>query len=175
MAEHMRVPAGARKHAGTHLRTCVACRRQGAREELLRFVADGRGHLQLDVLRRAATRGAYVCATRRCLGEACRRAAFARALRHGVAAVDPAALVERTLSVLVDEARSMALRALQDGRARNGATGVGEAIVVVATEERLERALARLVAQVRGLEGVSPVALGEPRGRDERAPCAAPR
>jgi predicted RNA-binding protein YlxR (DUF448 family) len=130
-------------------------------------VADGRGHLQLDVRQRAAARGAYVCATRRCLGEASGRRAFARALRRGVAAVEPAALVERTLAVLVDEARSLALRALADGRARRGAMGEGDAIAVVATEERLERALAGLLAQVRGLEGASPVALG----REVAAKC----
>lgn len=167
-AEHIHVRSRAPTHAATHVRTCVACRRQGARGELLRFVADGRGHLQLDVRQRAAARGAYVCATRRCLGEASCRRAFARALRRGVAAVEPAALVERTLAVLVDEARSLALRALADGRARRGAAmGEGGALAVVATEERLERALAGLLAQVRGLEGASPVALG----REVAAEC----
>jgi predicted RNA-binding protein YlxR (DUF448 family) len=140
------------------VRTCVACRRRGARQELLRFVADGRGHLQLDARQRAAGRAAYVCATRRCLEEACRRAAFARGLRRGVAVVEPRAFVEGTLATLVEETRGLALRAVADGRARRTVRPEVEGLMVEPIERRLEHALAGLLAQVRGLGCEAPTA-----------------
>ena len=66
------------------VRTCVGCRRQAARHELLRVVAtdDGTGPVLVpDPERRLPGRGANLHPTPDCLALALRRRAFARALR----------------------------------------------------------------------------------------------
>ncbi len=68
----------------TMVRTCVGCRRQAARHELLRVVAadDGTGPVLVpDPERRLPGRGANLHPTPDCLALALRRRAFARALR----------------------------------------------------------------------------------------------
>ncbi|MBO1902293.1 YlxR family protein [Leucobacter weissii] len=62
------------------LRTCVACRRRAARDELLRVVLSGHRLIPDD---RAALpgRGAWVHPTPKCLKQAVSRGVFARALR----------------------------------------------------------------------------------------------
>lgn len=68
------------------VRTCVGCRRQAARHELLRVVAvdEGTGpELVPDPQRRLPGRGANLHPTPDCLALALRRRAFARALRVG--------------------------------------------------------------------------------------------
>jgi predicted RNA-binding protein YlxR (DUF448 family) len=68
----------------TMVRTCVGCRRQAARHELLRVVVadDGTGPVLVpDPGRRLPGRGANLHPTPDCLALALRRRAFARALR----------------------------------------------------------------------------------------------
>ena len=66
------------------VRTCVGCRRQAARHELLRVVVadDGTGPVLVpDPGRRLPGRGANLHPTPDCLALALRRRAFSRALR----------------------------------------------------------------------------------------------
>ncbi|MFC6235838.1 YlxR family protein [Leucobacter soli] len=62
------------------LRTCVACRRRAARNELLRVVLQD-GRLIPDDRAVLPGRGAWVHPTAQCLKRAVSREAFARALR----------------------------------------------------------------------------------------------
>ncbi len=66
------------------VRTCVGCRRQAAKTDLLRVVAEDQGHglvLVPDPPARRPGRGAYLHPDEDCLAQALRRRAFTRALR----------------------------------------------------------------------------------------------
>lgn len=84
---------------------------------LLRFVADGRGHLVLDVLKRATGRGVYLCPTIGCIEMACRRGAWNRGLRRRVAAVEPAALHASCVEAVGRVGGQLVGAAASDGRA----------------------------------------------------------
>lgn len=62
------------------IRTCVACRKQAARAELLRLVVHD-DHLVIDDRRVLPGRGAWVHETAECMNLAVKRGAFSRALR----------------------------------------------------------------------------------------------
>lgn len=51
-------------------RTCVACRNEFDKSELLRFVVDPSNNLMLDVYAKAPARGSYVCSDDACLSKA---------------------------------------------------------------------------------------------------------
>ncbi len=71
----------------TPLRTCVGCRAERPRSELVRFtVRDGK--VVMDLGGRMPGRGAYVCREPRCLRAALRKGRLARALRVGEGATD---------------------------------------------------------------------------------------
>jgi len=74
-------------------RTCIGCRKHGARNELVRLVAAGGGSpaVLVDERRRMAGRGAWLHPSANCLKLAIKRRAFARAL----AGAGDAAAVER--------------------------------------------------------------------------------
>lgn len=63
-------------------RTCIGCRKKGARSELLRLVAEGSGStaVLVDERRRMAGRGAWLHPSEACLALAVKRRAFGRAL-----------------------------------------------------------------------------------------------
>ncbi|MGP0223847.1 MULTISPECIES: YlxR family protein [unclassified Paenarthrobacter] len=64
------------------VRTCIGCRKQGFRSELVRLVAQGGGSsaVLVDVRRRMAGRGAWLHPSEKCLALAVKRRAFGRAL-----------------------------------------------------------------------------------------------
>jgi predicted RNA-binding protein YlxR (DUF448 family) len=66
-------------------RTCVACRQEAGKRELLRFVRRPDGVAALDPTGRAPGRGAYVHASPECLEQARRRKTLERALGASVA------------------------------------------------------------------------------------------
>lgn len=61
-------------------RTCVACRTERARAELIRIVRSPAGTLSIDPDGRRPGRGAYLCADAGCVRLALRRSAIERAL-----------------------------------------------------------------------------------------------
>ena len=67
-------------------RTCVGCRTQAAKRELLRLVRTPDGDVEYDPTQKAAGRGAYVCRSKECLDMAARSGALARSLKVAVAA-----------------------------------------------------------------------------------------
>ena len=139
-------------------RTCVGCRQRDEQTRLLRFVADGRGHLTLDPLRRARGRGVYVCPTVGCLVLAIRGGA-ARGLRRRIAPIRPQDLASRAARELGKCVEELVDRALADGRARplggeridpgRVIEGLGAVDVpVVVTDRRLGCLLAALEEQM---------------------------
>jgi predicted RNA-binding protein YlxR (DUF448 family) len=62
-------------------RTCVGCRRKGAKGSFVRIVRTPNGELRVDQGERLAGRGAYLCAQPSCLQQALQRQALQRALR----------------------------------------------------------------------------------------------
>lgn len=67
------------------VRTCVACRQEAGKRELLRMVRDATsGEVRHDATGRAPGRGAYLHRDPACLAGARRRGALARALKATV-------------------------------------------------------------------------------------------
>ena len=66
------------------VRTCVACRQEAGKRELLRLVRDSEGGVRLDAGGKEPGRGAYLHRNAACIEEARRRGSLARALRAGV-------------------------------------------------------------------------------------------
>jgi predicted RNA-binding protein YlxR (DUF448 family) len=62
-------------------RTCVACRTERPKRELVRIVRTPAGALLLDPTGRVAGRGAYICADGTCRAAALKRHAIERALK----------------------------------------------------------------------------------------------
>ena len=68
----------------TPVRTCVACRQEAGKGELIRLVRTPDGAVILDRTGRAGGRGAYVHANGACLEIARRKRSIERALRAGM-------------------------------------------------------------------------------------------
>lgn len=66
------------------VRTCVACREEAGKRDLVRLVRDPGGAVRVDPTGRAPGRGAYLHADPACLQEARRRGSIARALKAAV-------------------------------------------------------------------------------------------
>ncbi len=62
------------------MRTCVACRTERPKQELVRVVRTTDGAIALDATGKANGRGAYLCPRVECLKLAVKRAALKRAL-----------------------------------------------------------------------------------------------
>ena len=62
------------------MRTCVACRTERQKRDLLRVVRAPSGEVSLDISGRAAGRGAYICADGSCWASALKKKSIERAL-----------------------------------------------------------------------------------------------
>jgi predicted RNA-binding protein YlxR (DUF448 family) len=87
-----RSPIGEADHPGPE-RTCIGCRRAGAKSTLVRLVRSPDGVVRVDETGRAPGRGAYVHAAAECVRRAGRAGAIGRALRTGVDASEVGRLV----------------------------------------------------------------------------------
>jgi predicted RNA-binding protein YlxR (DUF448 family) len=81
---------GRRKHVP--LRTCVACRQQRPKRELIRVVHTPEGEIEIDPKGKRPGRGAYLCYDPRCWDAALERGSLSRALKCPVDAEAVAAL-----------------------------------------------------------------------------------
>jgi predicted RNA-binding protein YlxR (DUF448 family) len=72
----------------TPTRTCVACRREADKRELVRFVRDADGETHVDLTAKAAGRGASVCANQACFEAAVSKRRLAPALRASLSEED---------------------------------------------------------------------------------------
>jgi hypothetical protein len=65
-------------------RTCVGCRKEEGKRELLRIVRSPAGEVRVDRGGKAPGRGAYLCRNRECLRSARKRDALSKALKTKV-------------------------------------------------------------------------------------------
>jgi predicted RNA-binding protein YlxR (DUF448 family)/ribosomal protein L7Ae-like RNA K-turn-binding protein len=114
---------------GRAVRTCVACRKPGARDdELLRLVEGPDGEIAVDARARLGGRGAWVHPTRACITTAAQRHAAERSLKIPVRAVDAAALVDGVAGAYRRKAYSLVLTAGRKGALAQGAQATLEAL-----------------------------------------------
>jgi predicted RNA-binding protein YlxR (DUF448 family) len=73
-------------------RTCVACKQQRPKRELIRIVRTPDGHVVLDPTGKISGRGAYLCARRSCWEPALRKGKLEREFDIALLAEDRAAL-----------------------------------------------------------------------------------
>lgn len=72
----------------TPQRTCIACRTTGDKRELVRIVRTPEGRVLLDATGKLAGRGAYLCRSVDCWGNATKKKLLDRALRVTVSSGD---------------------------------------------------------------------------------------
>lgn|GEM_PF-2335391 len=65
-------------------RSCISCRAKASKATLLRFVCDTCGTVVADPKARKAGRGAYTCASPKCVRAAAEKGKFSRAFRRRV-------------------------------------------------------------------------------------------
>jgi len=80
-----------RKHVP--LRTCVVCRQNRPKRELVRVVRTPEGRVDIDPTGKRAGRGAYVCRRRRCWDTALKRNVLEQALKTVIRDEDRVGLV----------------------------------------------------------------------------------
>jgi predicted RNA-binding protein YlxR (DUF448 family) len=96
----------------TPLRTCVACRREADKRDLVRFVRSADGEVHVDVRGKAPGRGASVCADASCFESAVARGRLAPALRASLNEED----VERLRHEFEEALRTRAVTDSRSGR-----------------------------------------------------------
>ncbi len=162
---------------GPH-RTCVACRKEEAREDLLRLVAAPDGSVVVDLRARLPGRGAWVHPDRACVEIASgRRGLLSRALD---ASVDATSLLERVRAAVESSAldglsMAAAAGALVGGHdLLEGALRSGEVVEVVVASDASERTIDSLRSSAREGMAFTRVSLGREKlgarvGRGDRA------
>ena len=74
------------------IRTCIACRQEAGKRELVRVVRTPSGSVQVDPTGKLAGRGAYVCRARACWEQALQGHRLSTALKTNLSADSLAAL-----------------------------------------------------------------------------------
>lgn len=96
----------------TPLRTCVACRREADKRELVRFVRDAEGEVHVDRTGKAAGRGASICPEIACFEAAVAKKRLGPALRSSLTEED----VERLRNEFEDVIRNRGVAPSRPGR-----------------------------------------------------------
>ena len=87
-------PKKSPKQKHVPIRTCVACRQERPKRELVRIVRSLSGAVVVDPNGKQAGRGAYLCRARPCWELAFKKQALERALQTTISPEDRAALAE---------------------------------------------------------------------------------
>jgi hypothetical protein len=137
-------------------RSCIACRAERPKEELLRFVLSPERELVPDLKGRLPGRGAYICPTTVCLRRAVERRQFGRAFRQEPLPVTAQQLLELVRGRLDEKIAGAVSLANKAGQVVSGTDAVvaalkgGDANLLIlsedcapATAERLLRAAAK--------------------------------
>lgn len=69
-------------------RTCIACRKTGAKRELVRLVSIPEGGVQVDLTGKKSGRGAYLCQSRQCWESALKAGRLESALHTNLRSED---------------------------------------------------------------------------------------
>ena len=80
-------------------RTCVGCRSQQSKRELVRVVRTPAGQVSVDLTGRLAGRGAYLHRDSQCWTEGMKKGRLARALHTTISAEDQAGVLETLAKV----------------------------------------------------------------------------
>lgn len=137
-------------------RSCIACRAERSKEELLRFVLSPEGELVPDLKGRLPGRGAYICPVAGCLRRAVERRQFGRAFRREPLPASPQQLLELVRGRLEEKIAGAISLANKAGKVVSGTDAViatlkgGEAELLIlardcapASAERLLHAAAK--------------------------------
>ncbi|MBM3134691.1 MAG: YlxR family protein [Chloroflexi bacterium] len=87
-------PQKSLKQKHVPMRTCVACRQERPKRELVRIVRSLSGAVVVDPKGKQAGRGAYLCRARPCWELALKKQALEHALQTAISPEDRAALAE---------------------------------------------------------------------------------
>ena len=68
----------------TPLRTCIGCREQKEKKELIRIVRDRDGNVSVDPTGKLSGRGAYICRNTKCLETALKNHGLERSLKKSL-------------------------------------------------------------------------------------------
>jgi len=109
-------------------RTCLGCRTEKGKGELLRYVLDPQGAVVPDLLAKLPGRGAYTCFSRDCVAKATYRKQFARAFKGEVKGATAAELEGLILSRLEARIASYLALANKAGKVVSGSDMVLEAM-----------------------------------------------
>jgi len=96
----------------TSLRTCIACRREADKRDLVRFVRGADGETHVDLTGKASGRGASICADQACFEAAVLKRKLAPALRASLSEED----VERLRNEFEEALRTREAAASRSGR-----------------------------------------------------------
>ncbi len=88
------------------IRTCIACRQESGKRELVRIVRTVTGEVKLDPTGKQAGRGAYICRSRPCWEQALQGNRLAAALKTTLSAENLAALREYATTLPAEPAGS---------------------------------------------------------------------
>ena len=110
------------------LRTCLGCRAEKGKNELLRYVLDPEGTVVPDLLAKLPGRGAYTCFRRDCVEKAATRKQFARAFRGEVRGASSQELAGRIVARLEERIASYLALANKAGKIVSGSDMVLEAM-----------------------------------------------
>ncbi|ABB31817.1 protein of unknown function DUF448 [Geobacter metallireducens RCH3] len=109
-------------------RTCLGCRAERGKDELLRYVLDPEGTVVPDLLAKLPGRGAYTCFCRECVEKAATRKQFARAFKGEVRGATSIDLVNMVVSRLEERIASYLALANKAGKIVSGSDMVMEAM-----------------------------------------------
>ncbi|MCL5958233.1 MAG: YlxR family protein [Chloroflexi bacterium] len=84
-------------------RTCVACRQEESKRELVRVVRTPEGAVKVDLTGKKSGRGAYLCRSKACWDLAFKKKALEHALKTEISPEDKADLLEFARRLEVNE------------------------------------------------------------------------
>lgn len=109
-------------------RSCIACRKSGDKNTLIRFVASPDGIITPDFDYKLPGRGAYTCISSKCLADAVGRKQFARAFKREILLQTPADLNSMMVNCMLARISGFVSLANKAGKIVAGGSMVQDAI-----------------------------------------------
>ena len=161
-------------------RSCIGCRSVQEKTELIRYVCDPAGQLQVDYRSKLPGRGAYTCIDRECVTAAIKKNSFSRTFKHPVSSPDSEALLQVVALSLQTRILNLIGMARKAGSVVSGSNSVlqelakpSASFLVVATDAAAgtaDKILNRAKgADVPFVKMFNKQILGSAVGRDERS------
>lgn len=107
-------------------RTCVGCRCECDKAQLIRFVLAPDATIVPDLLQKLPGRGVYTCIKESCIRAACERKQFSRAFRREVQGADADTLREQITRMMEERIASYIALANKAGKVVSGSDMVGD-------------------------------------------------